>query len=131
MAELSDKIVLITGASRGIGAAAFKSAIGAGAKVILHYGKSHDAASQLMELAGPQRCLLLSADLAQAEEVERVWSEALAWKGHIDVLVNNAAIYEHADLDWSLDQWHASWNRTFQVNGQQQIWRLRVRHLKY
>ena len=132
MAELSDMIVLITGASRGIGAAAFKSAIGAGARVILHYSRSHDAASKLMEMAGSERCLLLSADLAEPDEVDRVWNEALAWKGHIDVLVNNAAIYEHADLDWPLDQWHASWKRTFQVNLQApaDLCRSAIRHYR-
>ena len=116
MSELSGKIVLLTGASRGIGAAAFKSAIDAGAKVILHYGKSHDAAARLTEGVDPERCLVLSADLAEPDEVTRLWNEALAWKGDINVLVNNAAIYEHADLDWPLEQWHASWSRTLQVN---------------
>ena len=116
MSELSGKIVLLTGASRGIGAAAFKSAIDAGAKVILHYGKSHDAAARLTEGVDSERCLALSADLAEPDEVTRLWNEALAWKGDINVLVNNAAIYEHADLDWPLEQWHASWSRTLQVN---------------
>ena len=116
MSELSGKIVLLTGASRGIGAAAFKSAIDAGAKVILHYGKSHDAAARLTEGVDPERFLALSADLAEPDEVTRLWNEALAWKGDINVLVNNAAIYEHADLDWPLEQWHASWSRTLQVN---------------
>jgi len=116
MSELSGKIVLLTGASRGIGAAAFKSAIDAGAKVILHYGKSHDAVARLTEGVDPERCLALSADLAEPDEVTRLWDEALAWKGDINVLVNNAAIYEHADLNWPLEQWHASWSRTLQVN---------------
>ena len=116
MSELSGKIVLLTGASRGIGAAAFKSAIDAGAKVILHYGKSHDAAARLTEGVDPERYLALSADLAEPDEVTRLWNEALAWEGGINVLVNNAAIYEHADLDWPLEQWHASWSRTLQVN---------------
>ena len=116
MSELSGKIVLLTGASRGIGAAAFKSAIDAGAKVILHYGKSHDAAARLTKTVDPERCLALSADLAEPDQVTRLWDEALAWKGGINVLVNNAAIYEHADLDWPLEQWHDSWARTLQVN---------------
>ncbi len=85
MAELSGKIVLMTGASRGIGAAAFKSAIAAGADVILHYNSSHDEAARLTEAAGPERCLAISADLAEPQEVIRLWDEALAWKGHVDV----------------------------------------------
>ena len=118
MSELSGKVVLITGASRGIGAAAFKSAINAGAQVILHYGKSHDAAARLTEAEDPEKFLTVSADLAEPDKVVRLWDEAVAWKGKINVLVNNAAIYEHANLDWPLEDWHASWARTFQVNVQ-------------
>ncbi len=116
MAELSGKIILMTGASRGIGRVAFEQAIAAGADVILHYGTSHDRAAELAAAAGPERCLALSADLAQPDEVTRLWDAALAWKGRIDVLVNNAAVYEHADVDWGLDQWRASWARTLQIN---------------
>ena len=112
MAELSGKIILMTGASRGIGKAAFGQAIAAGGDVILHYGSSHEAAAGLGEAAGAERCLAISADLAVPRDIERLWTEALAWKGRIDVLVNNAAVYEPAEVDWSLDDWHASWART-------------------
>ena len=116
MAELSGKTILMTGASRGIGKAAFEQAISAGGDVILHYGSSHEAAAGLGEAAGAERCLAISADLAVPGDVERLWTDALAWKGKIDVLVNNAAIYEPAEVDWSLDDWHASWARTLQIN---------------
>ena len=98
MSELSGKVILMTGASRGIGKAAFEQAIVAGGKVILHYGSSHDAAARLADAAGPERCLAIAADFARPEDVERLWDEALAWKGRIDVLVNNAAIYEPAPI---------------------------------
>ncbi len=116
MAELSGKIILMTGASRGIGRAAFEQAIAAGADVILHYSKSHDEAAELVQAAGPERSLAISADLAEPDDVTRLWDAALAWKGRIDVLVNNAAVYEHADVDWELDAWRASWARTIQIN---------------
>ena len=132
MAELSGKIILITGASRGIGAVAFEQAIAAGADVILHYGKSHDQAARLAEAAGPERCLALSADLARPDEIMRLWDDALAWKGRIDVLVNNAAIYEHADVDWDLDTWRAAWARTLQINLQApaDLCRAAIRHYR-
>ncbi|MDA0230905.1 MAG: SDR family NAD(P)-dependent oxidoreductase [Proteobacteria bacterium] len=116
MAELDGKVILITGASRGIGKAAFEQAIAAGGEVILHYGKSHDAAARLVDAAGAERSKAISADLAKPEEVARLWDEALAWKGRIDVLVNNAAVYEPAAVDSNLEDWHASWARTLQVN---------------
>jgi NAD(P)-dependent dehydrogenase (short-subunit alcohol dehydrogenase family) len=132
MAELSGKIILITGASRGIGAVAFEQAIAAGADVILHYGKSHDDAARLAEAAGRERCLALSADLAEPVDVARLWREALAWKGHIDVLVNNAAIYEQADVDWDLDAWRTAWARTLQINLQApaDLCRAAIRHYR-
>ena len=132
MAELSGKVILITGASRGIGAAAFEQAIAAGAEVILHYGKSHEAAARLAAAAPPQSCLKISADLAAPDEVTRLWDEALAWKGRIDVLVNNAAIYEPADIDWSLEDWHAGWARTLQINLQApaDLCRAAIRHFR-
>ena len=61
MAELSGKIILMTGASRDIGRVAYEKAIQAGADVILHYGRSHDEAARLAEAAGPEHCLALSA----------------------------------------------------------------------
>ncbi|MDP6475957.1 MAG: SDR family oxidoreductase [Alphaproteobacteria bacterium] len=132
MAELSGKVILITGASRGIGAAAFEQAIAAGGEVILHYAKSHEAAARLTEAAAPQSCLKISADLAEPQEVARLWDEALAWKGRIDVLVNNAAIYEPADIDDSLADWHAGWARTLQVNLQApaDLCRAAIRHYR-
>ena len=112
MSELKGKIVLITGASKGIGAAAFKSAISAGADVILHYNRSNNAAMRLAEEAGPERCMPVSADISKPEEITRLWNNSLEWRGKINVLVNNAAIYEYADIDWPVEQWHDSWART-------------------
>ena len=78
MSELSGKVILMTGASRGIGKAAFEQAIVAGGKVILHYGSSHDAAARLADAAGPERCLAIAADFARPEDVERLWDERLS-----------------------------------------------------
>ena len=132
MSELSGKVILMTGASRGIGKAAFEQAIAAGGEVILHYGSSHDAAARLADAAGPERCLAIAADLARPEDVERLWDEALAWKGCIDVLVNNAAIYEPADIDGSLEDWHAAWARIVQINLQApaDLCRAAIRHYR-
>ena len=132
MSELSGKVILMTGASRGSGKAAFEQAIAAGGEVILHYGSSHDAAARLADAAGPECCLAIAADLARPEDVERLWDEALAWKGRIDVLVNNAAIYEPADIDGSLEDWHAAWARIVQINLQApaDLCRAAIRHYR-
>ncbi len=132
MAELSGKTILMTGASRGIGACAFEQAIAAGGDVILHYSASHDAATRLADKAGPERALAISADLADPAEAGRLWNEALAWKGRIDVLVNNAAIYEPIDIDSDLADWHANWARTLQINLQApaDLCRAAIRHYR-
>lgn len=132
MGELSGRIILMTGASRGIGAEAFKLAIAAGGAVILHYGASHEAAARLAEEAGPERALAISADFAEPGEAQRLWDQALAWKGRIDVLVNNAAIYEPNDIESDLDAWHDGWARTLQINLQvpADLCRAAIRHYR-
>ena len=113
------KVVLITGASRGIGACCVRTLLDGGAHVILHYNKNRAAAEALAESA-PERCYLVSADLTDEDAPQALWQTALAWLGRIDVLVNNAAVYaaEPAfaeDKAWS-DAWRAVWQRTLQLN---------------
>ena len=59
--------------------------------VIAHYGSDEAGAREAVAGIAPERRLLLQADLAAAGEARRLWREALAWQGRIDVLVNNAA----------------------------------------
>jgi len=116
MADLKDKVVLVTGGSRGIGAEIVRAAARADAEIVLHYGKSREKAEALAEEVGTARCFLIAKDLAEPSEVAALWPEALAWKGRIDVLVNNAAVYEPASVEADLQAWHASWARTLQIN---------------
>ncbi len=116
MIDMTGKTVLVTGGSRGIGAATVPVLLGLGADVVVHYGRSRDAAQALVDAAGPGRALAVGGDLADAAATEAVWDAAQAWKGRIDVLVNNAGIYEAADPDGDLDAFLASWDRTLRVN---------------
>ena len=65
---------------------------GPGAHVIAHYGSDRAGAEAATAELPADRVLLVGADLAQPGEVDRLWREALAWRGRIDVLVNNAAM---------------------------------------
>lgn len=90
--DLHDKLVLITGASTGIGAAAAKAFADVGARVAVNYNASADAARQVQQAiaAGGGTCVLVQGDLTAAGEPERIVKEAASRLGGLDVLVNNA-----------------------------------------
>jgi 3-oxoacyl-[acyl-carrier protein] reductase len=90
--DLKGKVVLITGASTGIGAAAARAFARLGSRLIIHYNASRSAAEAV---AGECEALggtatLVGGDVMQSENVKRIAAEALAVHGRIDVLINNA-----------------------------------------
>jgi 3-oxoacyl-[acyl-carrier protein] reductase len=94
MNTLNNKVVLVTGASRGIGAALAKKIAGAGAKVIINYAGAKDEADKTVQLikdAGGD-AIALKADVSKAREVTALFDSAIVHFGRIDVLVNNAGI---------------------------------------
>jgi 3-oxoacyl-[acyl-carrier protein] reductase len=90
--DLHDKVVLITGASTGIGAAAALAFAGAGSKVMVHYNASRDAAQSVVARAREAggRADAVQGDVTQAGDVRRIVAETVERHGRIDVLVNNA-----------------------------------------
>jgi len=94
MSNLKEKVVLVTGASRGIGATIARHLAAAGAKVIVNYAGGKDAAEQVVSeiknLGGD--AFALQADVSKAEEVKNLFNAAIAHYGKVDVLVNNAGI---------------------------------------
>lgn len=114
MIDLTGKTILVTGASRGIGAVTAKTLAKAGASVILHYGHSRQQAEQIAAEMG--ECHLVQADLAQPSAAQQLWQQALAWRGQVDVLVNNAAIAPYAAVEDALEHWQQTWQQTTQVN---------------
>jgi len=90
--DLKNKVVLITGASTGIGAAAARAFAEQGSKVVVHYNASKDAADKVareVKSAGGE-ALLVGGDVTKSANVKRIVADALAGFGRIDVLVNNA-----------------------------------------
>src|SRR5262245_59536117 len=116
MIDLTGKIAFVTGGGRGIGAAIVRKLAQAGGAVVLHDIKTAGAATDVQKELGAERCYLVAGDLAQDAGVLEIWNQALAWRGKIDVLVNNAGIYESADVDHDFDAWSRSWHRTLQIN---------------
>jgi 3-oxoacyl-[acyl-carrier protein] reductase len=94
MENLKDKVVLITGSSRGIGAAIALKVSQAGAKVIINYAGSKEPAEKLAQeinFNGGQ-ALAIKADVSNSAEVKNLFDESIAHFGKIDVLINNAGI---------------------------------------
>jgi NAD(P)-dependent dehydrogenase (short-subunit alcohol dehydrogenase family) len=115
MIDLTNKVILVTGGSRGIGAAIVRVVACAGAQVVLHYGRQRDAAAAVAASVGADRCHLVEADLDQSGAGGRVWRDAMAWRGRIDVLVNNAAVALDAGVDDEA-AWTDAWQQTLRIN---------------
>lgn len=94
MSTLKDKIILVTGSSRGIGAEIARQLAAAGAKVIVNYAGGKDAAQQVVNGIKQQGgdAIALQADVSKSSEVKALFDAAIAHYGRIDVLVNNAGI---------------------------------------
>jgi len=94
METLNQKVILVTGASRGIGAAVAHKLAAAGAKVIINYAGGQEAAEQTVNSIKQQGgdAIALQADVSKADEVKVMFDAAIAHYGRVDVLVNNAGI---------------------------------------
>jgi NAD(P)-dependent dehydrogenase (short-subunit alcohol dehydrogenase family) len=108
--------VLVTGASRGIGAAAAAALAAAGSRVIAHYGSYPEGAAEAVAALATGERLLVQADLAQPGAARALWREAVAWSGRVDVLVVNAAIAPETPFEGTDVDWDEGWEATLRVN---------------
>jgi NAD(P)-dependent dehydrogenase (short-subunit alcohol dehydrogenase family) len=114
--DLHDKTVLLTGASGDIGSETARTLGEAGAHVIAHYVSDRDGAERATASIEPERKLLVRCDFSSTGSSRQLWKEAMAWRGRIDVLVNNAAIMPETPIDASDADWDGAWARAFQIN---------------
>jgi 3-oxoacyl-[acyl-carrier protein] reductase len=111
------RAVLVTGASRGIGAAVAREFAAAGDRVAVHYGASRDAADEVMASLAGAGHVLVRADLADPEAVRAMVAEVAAGLGGLDVLVNNAGVFTpHPITDTTYAEWQRAWHDTLAVN---------------
>ena len=112
-----NKIVLVTGASRGIGRAVAIGFANAGAIVAVHYHQNRDAAEETVAAMAGNRHTLFSADQGDSDDVRTLVEGVLSTYGRIDILVNNAGIFlEHKLATISSDEWLSAWSKTLAVN---------------
>lgn len=121
MIDLRNQTILVTGGSRGIGKAIVETLHRAGASVVLHYGQGQAEAKAIAAALGADgvpsdRVHWVQADLSQPLAARELWAKALAWRGQISAVVNNAATMPAAPLGEDWDTWADAWQTTLQVN---------------
>jgi 3-oxoacyl-[acyl-carrier protein] reductase len=115
--KFSDKAVLVTGSSRGIGRAIARRFAELGARVAAHYHKNHQAAEQtLADLPGGPH-FLVQADICDPGSVRKMVDTVVSEMGRIQVLVNNAGIVEEYPIvDLAYEEWQKTWEHTIRTN---------------
>lgn len=101
MAKLDKKVAIVTGASKGIGASIAMALAAAGAAVVVNYASSKEGAGRVVkeiEKAGG-KAIAVQGDVSKASDVARIFAETKKVFGRLDILVNNAAIYQFAPID--------------------------------
>ena len=115
--NFANKNVLVTGASRGIGRAIAHKFAELGAQVAVHYHQNRQAGEQTLAglPGGPHP--LVQADVSVPESVRQMVDDVIREMGTIDVLVNNAGIYErYPVVDLTYEDWQEIWQRTIRTN---------------
>jgi 3-oxoacyl-[acyl-carrier protein] reductase len=113
--DLSNTSVLVTGASRGIGAAVARAAGEAGARVAVHYRDHRQRAIDLArEIGGSAE--VFQADLGKVDECSALWQAVTARFGRVNTLVNNAGIAMASPLQSAAEKWLQVWDDTMSVN---------------
>ena len=115
MSKLAGKVAVVTGASKGIGAGIAKALAAAGAAVVVNYASSKEGADRVVaEITGSGgKAIAVQGDVSKAADVQRLFAEAKKAFGTLDVLVNNAGIYQFAPLE---DVTESEFHRQFNTN---------------
>jgi 3-oxoacyl-[acyl-carrier protein] reductase len=113
MSKLNNKVAVVTGASKGIGAGIAKGLAAEGAAVVVNYSSSKEGAdrvvAEIVEKGG--RAVAVQGDVSKLADVQRLFAETKKAYGRLDVLVNNAGVYQFAPLEEiTEEQFHRQFN---------------------
>ena len=108
---------LVTGASRGLGAAIARALAGTGHRVAVHAGRDAEAAEQVRASLPGEGHVVVVGDLSDPDACERVVRQAVDALGTVDVMVNNAGMFRAHPIDsTSLEEWRRAWTDTLALN---------------
>lgn len=113
MSKLKNKVAVVTGASKGIGAGIAKGLAAEGAAVVVNYASSKEGADRVVAeiVANGGKAVAIQGDVAKATDVARLFTETKKAFGRLDVLVNNAGVYQFAPLgEITEEQFHRQFN---------------------
>src|SRR5216684_681212 len=113
MNKLTNKVAVVTGASKGIGAGIAKGLAAEGAAVVVNYASSKEGADRVVAEITKQggKAVAVQGDVSKASDVQRIFAETKKAFGTLDVLVNNAGVYEFAALgEITEEQFHRQFN---------------------
>src|SRR3989442_4650329 len=113
MSKLNGKVAVVTGASKGIGAAVAKSLAAQGASVVVNYSSSKQGADQVVAeiIGGGGKAVAVGGDVSKKAEAQGIIEAAIRNYRRLDILVNNSGIYEFAPIeDLTEDHFHRQFN---------------------
>jgi 3-oxoacyl-[acyl-carrier protein] reductase len=115
MSKLTGKVAVVTGASKGIGAAIAKSLAAEGASVVVNYASSKAGADTVVAAitAAGGKAVAMRGDVSKATEAQAIIEAAIKNYGRLDILVNNSGVYEYAPLE-AITEEH--FHRHFNIN---------------
>ena len=115
--NFDDKIVLITGGSRGIGKATANAFAERGAKVVITYKNNESAANETLEQLPGEGHIAIKADVKNPEKTRKLINRIVKQFDRLDIVVNNAGVHYHHPIDKvSYQDWQDNWKLTLQTN---------------